>query len=164
MRAQFGTKGNPSKNDLPVKLNIKRKGFELSIEGTLSTMPSAINDFANLLTKVTTKFEVAEGAEEEQAEETTILATEEELSTTSSLDIPVIKPSKSTGENILSLYNTPWGRTPRTVAEVMKALQVNAAYDRQESVSTNLIRLVKRGQLRRIPREGKWAYVKMAGD
>jgi hypothetical protein len=43
----------------------------------------------------------------------------------------------------------------------MKALEVNAAFDRIESVNVYLVRLVKRGTVRRIQKEGKWAYFKV---
>lgn len=158
----MSAKNSSSKADLPVKLEVKRKGFEVSIEGKLSTIAPTIDEFASLVDLLTEKF--GNGETVEEVEEPSQLPTAEEVSATSASDIPVIKPTKSSIENIALLFNTPWGRSPRTVAEVVKALEVNAVYERAEAVSTYLVRLVKKGVLRRIQREGKWAYVRTAGD
>jgi hypothetical protein len=64
-------------------------------------------------------------------------------------------------ENITSLFNTPRGRTPRTATETMKALELNAVPDRIDIVATYLARLVRRGQFRRIQKEGKWFFCKI---
>ena len=52
-------------------------------------------------------------------------------------------------------------RVPRTVAEVVKALEVNAVPDSVPAVNVYLTRLVQIGILRRIRKEGKWAYFKL---
>lgn len=87
----------------------------------------------------------------------------EEVAVTPTAGIPVIKPSKKTMENLELLFNTPWGRTPRSVAEVMKALEVNAVPDQPSKVALYLARLVSRGKLRRIEKEGKWVYFQVPG-
>jgi predicted transcriptional regulator len=43
----------------------------------------------------------------------------------------------------------------------MKALEINAVSDTANAVNIYLTRLVKRGILRRIEKEGKWAYLKL---
>jgi len=47
------------------------------------------------------------------------------------------------------------------VAEVVKALEVNAVPDSVPAVNVYLTRLVQIGILRRIRKEGKWAYFKL---
>jgi len=86
----------------------------------------------------------------------------QELSSVSTSDIPTIRPSKSTTENLINIFQTPWGRQPRTLAEVIKALETNAVPDTPEKVSVYLARLVKKGFLRRIEKDGKWAYFHVA--
>ena len=85
----------------------------------------------------------------------------EEISKTPTADIPAIKPTKRTMENLETLFSTPWGKTPRPIAEVMKALEVNAAPDQWSSVAVYMTRLVQKGVLRRIEKDGKWAYFKI---
>lgn len=75
--------------------------------------------------------------------------------------IPAITASKSTIANIQSLFDTTWGRTPRTLAEVVKALEINGVPDRASSISRDLRRLVQRGFLRRIEKEGKYSYFRL---
>ena len=74
--------------------------------------------------------------------------------------IPVIKPTKKTVENIKQLFETTWGRTPRSASEVTKALEVNAALDPQENVAVYLRRLANSGKLSLFEKEGKIKYVR----
>jgi hypothetical protein len=85
-------------------------------------------------------------------------ASEESISTISTAEIPVIKPTKKTIANIEQLFETTWGRTPRLASEVMKALEVNSAPDTPEKVRVYLGRLFSSGKLRRLEKEGKYAY------
>lgn len=148
-------------SELPIKLLIKRKGFEISTEGTISDISKELDALAEFTDTVTQKIEMAEENLPEQEPETEPALTPEDIAQVSTTDIPAIKPSKKTIDSLESLFGTPWGRTPRTVAEVMKALEVNAVFDRVSSVNVYLTRLVQRGKLRRIEKEGKWVYFKV---
>ncbi|MCS7113952.1 MAG: hypothetical protein RMJ15_09645 [Nitrososphaerota archaeon] len=140
-----------------MKLVIRRKGFKIFAEGTISAI-SKIRCSRRIYDKVTEKLGIVEEAPSVELEPT---LSPEEVAKIPTADIPVIKPSRRTIENLEALFNTPWGRTPRTVAEVMKALEVNAVPDHVSSVNVYLTRLVQRGVLRRIEKEGKWAYFKL---
>jgi len=89
------------------------------------------------------------------------IPTVEEIEEAPTEEIPVIRPSRSTMENIMALFEQDWGKKPRSVAEVMKALEVNAVPDHPAAVSTYLRRLVKRGFLRRIKKDNLWHYYKL---
>ncbi|MCS7135767.1 MAG: hypothetical protein RMJ14_03325 [Nitrososphaerota archaeon] len=149
-----------SKNEgeqIPITLKIKRKGFEVVVQGDIPTITKrldALSDFIELLDEKL-HFE-AEKVEVEKP------PSPQELSSVSTSDVPIIKPSKSTTENIVNIFQTPWGRQPRTLAEVIKALETNAVPDTPEKVSVYLARLVKKGFLRRIEKDGKWAYFHVA--
>ena len=71
---------------------------------------------------------------------------------------PVIKVSKNTSDNIRTLFETAWGRTPKGMEEVATALEVNAVPASSGSIGMALIALVKKGELRRIKKGGKWVY------
>jgi predicted transcriptional regulator of viral defense system len=86
---------------------------------------------------------------------------EESISPISTAEIPVIKPTKRTTTNIERLFETAWGRSPRSASEVAKALEMNAASDTPTNVRVYLGRLVSSGKLRRIEREGKYAYFRL---
>jgi len=146
------------KSELPVKIIVQRKGFRIYTEGTISSISRELDALAEFTEKVAERLEWIEETPSVEPEPT---ISPEEVAKIPTTDIPVIKPSSSTIRNIEALFNTPWGRTPRTVAEVMKALEVNAVPDRVSSINVYLTRLVQRGVLRRIEKEGKWAYFKL---
>jgi len=148
----------PSRSELPIKLIVRRKGFEISTEGTISSIYSEIDSLAELTDKIAERLEIPEEMPEIGSE---VMPSPEEVAVAPTVEIPVIRPSGKTMENLELLFDTPWGRTPRSVAEVMKALDVNAVPERVETVSIYLRRLTARGRLRRIEKEGKWVYYKV---
>jgi len=155
-------KTNNKKSQLPVKLTVRRKGFEITTEGTISDLIKELEALSEFLDKASEKLALVE---EGVSIETEPVPSAEELAKIPSAgipaDVPAISASKSTIENIQALFNTPWGRTPRTLAEVIKALEINAVPDTPPAVSRDLARLVRRGVLKRIVKEGKYAYYKL---
>jgi len=148
------------KSQLPVKLVVRRRGFEISTEGTISSIYKELDALTEFTDKVAEKLEIIEEVPPVEPE---AIPSAEEIAKMPTADIPVIKASRSTIENLDSLFSTPWGRTPRSFAEIMKALEVNAVPDRSGAISRDLYRLVQKGKLRRIEKEGKWAYFKLPG-
>lgn len=145
--------------EINFKFKIKGNIYEISTEGTLNELKLKIDDVIDFVVELNDKLVAAGIMEEVMPEEE--IPTEEEIETAPVQDIPVIKPSRSTMDNIIAIFNTDWGNKPRSVAEVMKALEINAVPDRASVVSTYLRRLVKRGILRRIQLEGLWHYYKI---
>jgi len=137
---------------LPITLKIKRRGFEVIVQGDIPTIAGQLDALSGFIESLDEKLSI-------KVEKT---PSHQEASVTATYDIPTIKPSKSTTENILSLFQTPWGRQPRTLTEVIKALEINAVPDTPEKVSVYLARLVKKGILKRIEKDGKWAYFHVA--
>jgi len=146
------------KSQLPIKLIVRGRSFEISTEGSLSSIYKELDALAEFADQVAEKLEIIEEMPEAELEVTT---SAEEIAVTPAGDIPVIKASPKTMDNLESLFDTPWGRTPRSLTEVMKALEVNAVPDKASTVSLYLRRLVRRGKLRRLEREGKWTYFKI---
>jgi hypothetical protein len=149
-------------SELPIKLVIRGSGFKIVTEGTISSISKELDALSNFTEEVTQRFEIPEEEFEEgipAGQEPSV--SPEEVAKISSADIPAIKPSKKTIDNLEAIFSTPWGRTPRGLAEIMKALEVNTAFDKVSSVNVYLTRLVHRGVLRRIEKEGKWAYFKV---
>lgn len=158
-------KKEPIKSTLNVKLLIKRKGYEIATEGTIEKLSTEIEALASFAEAVTENLDTGETETEPQAEEAEVElpVSKEDVEKIPTSDIPAIKSSKSTIENISSLFDTPWGKTPRTLAEIMKALEVNAVPDKIQSVNVYMRRLVQRGALRRLDKEGKYVYFKLPG-
>lgn len=141
---------------LLVKLLIKGKSFEISTEGKISDLYKELDtltQFADAVSKkLGTKFEAVETRNSTVSVEGTTLDVAK---------MPLIKPSKKISENIKSLFDTPWGKTPRKNVEVAKALEVNAVPVDIRQMSKYLTRLVRRGYLRRIEKEGQYHYYKV---
>jgi len=56
------------------------------------------------------------------------------------------------------LMETDWGKQPRTMNEIKKALETNGLYFSKEALAATLVTIARRGALRRIKEEGKWKY------
>ena len=133
---------------ITVKVVLRVGDNEVSAEGRIDTVYERIGEIAQALSEIS---EQVAAMSTEEKEET-------EISTS---DIPVIKASRSTADNILALFSTSWGRKPRTLDEVSKALEVNGVPITKESISVYLLNLIRRGVLRRLSKEGKYAYYKI---
>ncbi len=70
-------------------------------------------------------------------------------------EIPHITAS-TCREAIIKLLSSEWGKKPRTLREIMKAMEVNAIYYPEKTVTGILTKMVKKGLLRR--REGARGY------
>ncbi len=149
-----------AKSNQPVKVEIAREGFRVLAEGTISSVSKELDSIALFVDTIAQKLgeDIAEPFAEQSVAKDEVA---KEVEKVSAADIPSIKSTKSTIENIETLFNTPWGRTPRSLAEIMKALEVNAIPDRVESVNVYLVRLVKRGILRRIEKDKKYQYFRL---
>ena len=139
-----------------IKIVIRKTGFKIYAEGTISSLNKELEAIICFSDKVADSLGIEE---ESDVDETQV--TSDEVEKISAVDIPSIKSSKSTIQNLESLFSTPWGKTPRTLAEIVKALEVNAIPDKVASVNVYLRRLVKRGILRRLEKEGKYHYFKL---
>ena len=78
---------------------------------------------------------------------------------TGSEDIPQITGQMSLRRAIVELLDSPWGREPRTVAEIMEALRLNAAVYPRSTVGPSLIRMARTGELRRLKKGDLYSYV-----
>ncbi len=145
-------------SSLTINVLIKGVGFELSTEGRISDLYGELDNltkFADAVSrKLGTRFETS------SASDSTGVSKEANLDVA---NIPIITPSKNTVDNIKSLFDTAWGKTPRKNVEVFKALEVNAIPFDKHQMSKYLTRLVHKGHLRRIEKEGQYHYFKVPG-
>jgi hypothetical protein len=137
------------KSNLEVEVTIRSEGLEIRTRGSiteLSKQISSLSDFAKwAASKIAVSGPISRG--EMPLDESG-----------NGVEPPVIKVSKNTSDNIRTLFETAWGRTPKGMEEVARALDVNAVPAAPSSIGMALIGLVKRGELRRIKKGGKWVY------
>ena len=127
------------------RLTVKLGPLEVSFEGSVGELLSEIDLMGQLVERLSEKFSMKPFKPAfEEAE-----------------GYPVIKPAKSTMENLQAIFNTQWGATPRSLSEVTKALEVNGVPDSPSNITVYLKRLVNRGFLRRILKDGKYFYYKV---
>ncbi|MGD0071774.1 MAG: hypothetical protein ABSB71_09485 [Candidatus Bathyarchaeia archaeon] len=150
----------PNKSNLPIKLVIRSKSFEVTTEGTIASIANEIDSLVDFIKSIREQLEPEEKTIPTSTEEEPII-TEAEIAKAPTAEIPSIKATKSTSANLEALFETSWGRTPHTIAEIMKALEVNAIPDVPTSVQPVLINLIQKGKIRRIKDQGKYVYFKL---
>lgn len=74
-------------------------------------------------------------------------------------EFPKIPEGAGCSEAVRALLQTEWGRQPRTMNEIKEALETNALYFSKGTLSGTLTLMTKAGHLRRIKKDGRWAYV-----
>lgn len=130
------------------RVSVQIGNFRVEMEGTHknveSLMDKQVLDFIGKLQK--TIGEIPTPVTPEVAEEA------EEV-------IPPLGRPSTTMEALSTLFITDWGKTPRTLAEVMNALEANGLYYKKAVVAKVLVDLIKRKELRRLGKRGSYQYV-----
>lgn len=57
------------------------------------------------------------------------------------------------------LFKKDWGKKPRTLEEVMTVLEVNGLYYKKAAVATQLVRMMRKKEVRRFGVRGSYKYV-----
>ncbi len=136
---------------------IKGNTYELSVTGSLEFLRTNLEQIKEFIDEVNEILGEGERVDIETP-------TEEEILEAPTSEVPVIRVQRSTISNIQSLFDTDWGRTPRSSAEVARALEINAVPDSAGAIGVYLRRLVQRGVLRRIEREGRYHYIRIPDE
>jgi len=75
------------------------------------------------------------------------------------LYIPQIPSVQGCSDALRAVMKTDWGRQPRSMKEIKKALDTNGLYFSKGILSGTLTAMTKRGELRRVKEEGRWKYL-----
>jgi hypothetical protein len=75
------------------------------------------------------------------------------------LYIPSIPSVQGCSDALRAVMKTDWGRQPRSMKEIKKALDTNGLYFSKGILSGTLTAMTKRGELRRVKEEGRWKYL-----
>lgn len=142
--------GEEKSGRLPVIVRINGPNFQIAARGSVPQIEAELEEILSMATRISQKLGTTYSASQPGRQ-----------GVAESENVPTIKPSQSTMGNIQLLFSTEWGNSPRALPEVMKALELNAVPDSAGAVSTYLKRLVGKGELRRIEKEGAYAYYRI---
>lgn len=131
------------------RLSVRIGEFQIGLEGTHSNveglMGKKLFDFIKNLRETIGEVQIStEVSSEVPLEEETVS--------------PLGRPS-TTIEALSQLFKTDWGRKPRQLSEVMKALEANGLYYKKPVVAKVLVDLIKKKELRRLGAKGTYQYV-----
>ena len=73
--------------------------------------------------------------------------------------VPRIPSVQGCTDAIRALLETDWGKHPRSMNEIKRALEVSALYFSKGTLSGTLNLMTKRGMLQRVKRDGRWRYL-----
>lgn len=143
------TKEEESKHS---KVSVRLGEFQVDLEGThvnvRSLMGKPLYDFIKELKEVV--------GEIPSAEEVKVA---EEEAPPAEYPPPLGKPA-SLGDALTKLMvDTGWGSKPRTLGEIVTALETNGIYHKKAAIATTLVTLMKRGKLRRLGTRRSYKYV-----
>jgi hypothetical protein len=138
----------------PMRLSVRIGDFQVDLEGTQENIKELIGkktlfEYIKELQKTSGNISIVSPATVEFAPE---VPSEEE-------EVPPLGRPSSTIEALSKLFKTDWGRKPRPLAEIMKALEANGLYYKKPVVAKALVDLIKKQQLRRLGAKGSFLYV-----
>ncbi|MEM3404019.1 MAG: hypothetical protein QXJ17_05770 [Nitrososphaeria archaeon] len=144
-----------------MRLRVKFGHAEVEFEGTLDEMVSAID----LIPKIIDIEKEINGlrGEELKVENKGLGSVEPITKPVEQVDVfpPTIQISKedSIADIIIKVINSPWGKVPRRLEEVKKALEVFGFTLPRSTVAVTLLRLTKSGKIRRFKdSSGEFVY------
>ena len=129
------------------RISVQIGDFKVDIEGTYSNVVSLMEKY--VINFIENLQKTMGGAGPQISEEG---KAEEEI-------IPPLGRPSSTTEALSTLFKTDWGRKPRTLSEIMNALETNGLYYKKPVVAKVLVDLVKKKEIRRLGSRGNYRYV-----
>ena len=121
---------------------------EIEISGTREEVMETIKELPSLVAIISEAFEATDNKE----------STSESVTST----YPSIS-SSSCSEAVLQLLASDWGRQPRTLTELGKALKANAVYYPSTTLSGVLAWLVRKNKIKRWKTDKGYVYVLAGG-
>ena len=72
---------------------------------------------------------------------------------------PEIPSVQGCSDAIRTLMKTDWGKQPRSMTEIKRALEANALHFSKGTLSGTLTAMTKRRDIRRLRKDGRWKYL-----
>jgi hypothetical protein len=127
-----------------IEVRLSIKGNEIELKGRSED----VRDFLNILLPIIQESQGKRGEESVEGDKAD--------------ELPSIQVSEKepVSEIILKLFSTSWAKKPRSLSEIIEALNNLGLYFQKSTVAVNLKRLVQRGKLRRLKsKDGAFLYV-----
>lgn len=74
------------------------------------------------------------------------------------IEIPKLEGITGCSAAVRAALGSPWGREPRSMAELQHIFELNAVFFSLGTLSGVLNYLTRSGEVRRLERAGRWAY------
>ena len=141
-----------SENDKPSRVVVRIGEAQVELEGTHSNVQSLMGK---------PLFDFIKGFQKAIGELSPTTLEVPEVSEEAAREFPPQLGKVATMSDALSaLFNKPWGSKPRTLEEVMNVLEVNGLYYKKAAVATQLVRMMRKKEVRRFGIRGSYKYVK----
>ena len=130
----------------PFHLRIRVGELEVELGGDKEEVLSVFNDIESILEKVSEVFEI-----EDYSDFVVTNSNEEKY--------PVIGKVSQCSNAIEAILNTEWGKTPRSISELMEAMNANEIHYPKTTISGVLYWMVQKSRLRRWKEKRGYLYV-----
>lgn len=136
-------------SERPFVLRVRIGRYEIDIRGTREEVLKTLDELPDIVDKVSKAFRgafVPTSADGSRVTPPTESA------------YPRIS-SRSSCDAILELMSSDWGKRPKTLSDIARALEANALFFPTATIGKSLLRLVRRGKLRRWKTENGYSYI-----
>ncbi|UCC58548.1 MAG: hypothetical protein JSW14_01100 [Candidatus Bathyarchaeum sp.] len=134
--------------EIPFSFRVKIGEYEIEISGTRDEVMKTFEELPRLMENVQKAFELTKNKETAQS---------------ASSAFPSISSSSSCSEAVLQLLASDWGRQPKTLTELGKALKANAVHYPSTTLSGVLAWLVRKNKIKRWKTDKGYVYVLAGG-
>ncbi len=139
---------------IPFTIKIKVKDNEIELSGSKEDVMDALNNFSDIMTKITRTFTSSSSIQSTLQMPKTI--------PTSKFPSISVSPDTPCPDTILKLLSTEWGREkPRKLRELLEAMKVNAIHYPIGTIKGRLTDMTKKGFLRRVKEGREYAYIRV---
>jgi len=132
-----------------LELELRRGDLSVIIRG------ATINEILQQMDNALSLLEQAAGSLKEKKIEIAVTPT---IPTTEAPHIGPPAPA-SCRDAVTRLLSTDWGRTPKTLGEIIQAMEINGIYYPKSSVAGELLSLTRSGVMRRLKTKAGYAYI-----
>jgi hypothetical protein len=125
----------------PFHLKVKIGEVEVELGGDKAEVMATLDELPRIVEKFSASFPGESAPSRQRAKKPQENHESESL--------PQIPRTTQCSEAVIALLSDPWGKTPRTIAELREAMEANAVFFPKTTLSGVLVWLVKKGSVRR---------------
>ena len=132
------------------RIRIKKGSLEFEIEGTNEFVQSYVgNNFSEIINNIEQLADVhiEEETDTEKPDKKPIPS------------YPQISGVSGLADALRRLLSTEWGKNPHTSGEIREVLQLNALHYESRDIGSQLSKMIKNGEIRRIGERGNYQYI-----